>query len=78
MDFGPGDSSGCPASAAMVCSFFGPGEPIQRDRGLGGAALDAIQPCDGQPLARLVVPIPSDRLVLEPSTAGEAKATPAA
>ncbi len=78
VDFGPGDPSECPASAAMVCSFFGPGEPIQWDRGLGGAALDALQPCDGQPLARLVVPLPSARLALEPSTAGGAKATPAA
>src|SRR5512143_3301943 len=78
MDFGPGGSSGRPASTAMVCSFFGPGEPIQRDRRVGGAALDAVQPCDGQPLARLVVRLPSDRLVLEPSTASEAKATPAA
>ena len=41
-----------PRQHAMVRAFHGPGEPLQRDRGLGGAALDAVQPCDGQPLAR--------------------------
>ena len=38
VDFGPGDARQCPGQSAQVSAFNGPGEPVQCDRGMGGAA----------------------------------------
>ena len=68
---GPSDPLERIPAAAVVRRDPGPGEHLQRDRGLGDVAPDAVEPGDGLPLARIVVPFPSVRLAPEPATAAK-------
>ena len=51
VDFGPGDAWRRPGQSADVSPFHVSGEPVQCDRGVGGAVLAAGKPFDGRPLA---------------------------
>ncbi len=63
------------AKVPHVSAFHGPGEPVQRDRWMGRAALAAGRPLGGRPLAHALVPVPAIRLAPEPATADEAAAS---
>ena len=63
--------------ATVIRGFHGCCERLQRDRGLGGSSLDAVQPGDGRPLARIVVLVPFARMALESSIGHKPESIPA-